>query len=139
MIYDILENCASSKRQARFSVKALKKKLSARSCSGASGYTTGKISDKKIGHRVIGNRVIPVGAGGGASDASEFLQAKSRFSAIVYGPGTNTSHEADEYVEVEQFLQATELYRKLALAFLERYIAQLGYRKLANRFFSYLV
>ncbi|HBF76059.1 MAG TPA: succinyl-diaminopimelate desuccinylase [Lactobacillus sp.] len=73
---------------------------------------------QKIGHRVIGNCVIPVGAGG-ASDASEFLQAKSRFSAIVYGPGTNTSHEADEYVEIEQFLQATELYRKLALAFLE--------------------
>ncbi|MCH5461734.1 ArgE/DapE family deacylase [Lactobacillus sp. LC28-10] len=72
---------------------------------------------QKIGHRVIGNRVIPVGAGG-ASDASEFLQSKARFSAIVYGPGTNTSHEADEYVEINQFLQATLLYRQLALAFL---------------------
>ncbi|GAW98277.1 acetylornithine deacetylase/succinyl-diaminopimelate desuccinylase [Secundilactobacillus mixtipabuli] len=73
---------------------------------------------QKIGHRIIGNRVIPVGSGG-ASDASEFLQSKARFSAIVYGPGTNTSHEADEYVEIDEFLQATVLYRKLALAFLE--------------------
>ncbi len=72
---------------------------------------------QKIGHRIVGNRVMPVGAGG-ASDASEFLRANARFSAIVYGPGTDTSHEADEYVEVEQFLQATVLYRKLALAFL---------------------
>ncbi|MTV82782.1 ArgE/DapE family deacylase [Secundilactobacillus folii] len=72
---------------------------------------------QSVGHRVTGKRVIPVGSGG-ANDGAEFLRADSHFTAIVYGPGTDTSHEANEYVDLEQFLQATELYQQLALAFL---------------------
>lgn len=116
MIYDTLERLVHRLNdRAGFQLK-LSYSYPEEAVPGRSDAPLVKLA-QKIGHRVIGNRVIPVGAGG-ASDASEFLRAKSRFSAIVYGPGTNTSHEADEYIEIEQFLQATVLYRNLALAFL---------------------
>lgn len=116
MIYDTLERLVHRLNdRAGFQLK-LSYSYPEEAVPGRSDVPLVKLA-QKIGHRVIGNRVIPVGAGG-ASDASEFLRAKSRFSAIVYGPGTNTSHEADEYIEIEQFLQATVLYRNLALAFL---------------------
>ncbi|GAX04303.1 acetylornithine deacetylase/succinyl-diaminopimelate desuccinylase [Secundilactobacillus pentosiphilus] len=116
MIYDILEKLVHRLNdRAGFQLK-LSYSYPEEAVPGRSNAPLVKLA-QKIGHRVIGNRVIPVGAGG-ASDASEFLQSKAQFSAIVYGPGTNTSHEPDEYIEIEQFLQATMLYRNLALAFL---------------------
>lgn len=74
---------------------------------------------QKIGHQITGKKVTPVGSGG-ANDGAEFLRAKGNFTSIVYGPGTDTSHESDEYIDLPQFLQATQLYQKLALAFFEK-------------------
>lgn len=53
----------------------------------------------------------------GANDGAEFLQAKGDFNSIVVGPGSETSHQADEYVDIDVYLQAIEFYKKLALKF----------------------
>lgn len=53
----------------------------------------------------------------GANDGAEFLQAKGDFNSIVCGPGSDTSHQANEYVDVDIYLQSIEFYKKLALKF----------------------
>lgn len=53
----------------------------------------------------------------GANDGAEFLQAKGDFNSLVCGPGSDSSHQANEYVDVDIYLKAIEFYKKLALQF----------------------
>ncbi|GAK47276.1 succinyl-diaminopimelate desuccinylase [Secundilactobacillus oryzae JCM 18671] len=72
---------------------------------------------QKVSKEVLGTAAKPVGSGG-ANDGAEFLRAKGDFTSIVYGPGSNTSHMPDEYVELSDFLKSIDLYKQLALEFL---------------------
>lgn len=72
---------------------------------------------QKVGHRVMGKRIIPVGSGG-ANDGSEFSRAKGNFMSVVIGPGSDTAHEPDEYISITQYLQSVEFYKEFAVAFL---------------------
>ncbi|WP_270334865.1 ArgE/DapE family deacylase [Ligilactobacillus acidipiscis] len=53
----------------------------------------------------------------GANDGAEFLQAKGDFNSLVCGPGSDTSHQANEYVDIAIYLKAIEFYKQLALKF----------------------
>ena len=53
----------------------------------------------------------------GANDGSEYLQAKGNFNSINIGPGSETGHQANEYVELAKYLDAIKLYQKIALEF----------------------
>ncbi|MFC6260116.1 ArgE/DapE family deacylase [Levilactobacillus fujinensis] len=70
-----------------------------------------QISDKICGHdtKVVGS--------GGANDGAEFLRAKADFTSIEIGPGSNTSHQVDEYVSIQEYLKAIEVYEALVPAF----------------------
>ncbi|MFT9269189.1 MAG: succinyl-diaminopimelate desuccinylase, partial [Liquorilactobacillus nagelii] len=53
------------------------------------------------------------------NDGAEFLQAKGTFNSIEIGPGSDSSHQSNEYVELPIYLQAIEFYQKFALEFLK--------------------
>lgn len=72
---------------------------------------------QKVSKETFGKEAQPVGSGG-ANDGAEFLRAKGDFTSIVYGPGSETSHMPDEYVELADFLKSIDFYKKLALEFL---------------------
>lgn len=71
-----------------------------------------QISDKICGHdtQVVGS--------GGANDGAEFLRSKADFTSIEIGPGSNTSHQVDEYISIKEYLQAVDFYEALVPAFL---------------------
>lgn len=73
-----------------------------------------QISDKVCGHdtQVVGS--------GGANDGAEFLRAKADFTSIEIGPGSNTSHQIDEYISIKEYLQAIDFYEALVPAFLKQ-------------------
>lgn len=53
----------------------------------------------------------------GASDGSEFLHAKGDFSIALLGPGNDTSHQSNEYVDVDVYHKSVEFYKQLAQEF----------------------
>ena len=65
---------------------------------------------------VFGTSVTPVGQAG-ASDGSEFLHAKGDFTIALIGPGGDTSHASNEFVDLAVYYQAIEFYQRLAAAF----------------------
>lgn len=67
---------------------------------------------------VLGSEAKITGSSG-ANDSSEFLQAKGNFNSIELGPGSNTSHQSNEYVEINDYLNAIEFYKQFALDFLQ--------------------
>lgn len=73
-----------------------------------------QISDKICGHdtKIVGS--------GGANDGAEFLRAKGDFTSIEIGPGSNTSHQVDEYIDLKEYLQAIAVYEALVPAFFEQ-------------------
>jgi len=73
-----------------------------------------QISDKICGHdtKIVGS--------GGANDGAEFLRAKADFTSIEIGPGSNTSHQIDEYISIQEYLKAIDFYEALVPAFFEQ-------------------
>ncbi|GEO69341.1 ArgE/DapE family deacylase [Levilactobacillus acidifarinae] len=72
---------------------------------------------KQISDQVCGHDTQIVGSGG-ANDGAEFLRAKGDFTSIEIGPGSNTSHQPDEYISIKEYLQAIDFYETLVPAFL---------------------
>ncbi|KRL06442.1 ArgE/DapE family deacylase [Liquorilactobacillus hordei] len=60
----------------------------------------------------------------GANDGAEFLQAKGSFNSIVIGPGSNTSHQSNEYMDIDSYLKAIDFYQDFALTFLSKQSAK---------------
>lgn len=54
------------------------------------------------------------------TDASNLLKNKGHnYPFIVFGPGNETAHQVDEYVDRQMYLDFTELYQKLMTSYLE--------------------
>lgn len=54
------------------------------------------------------------------TDASNLLKDKGHnYPFIVFGPGNETAHQVDEYVDQQMYLDFTELYQKLMTGYLE--------------------
>ncbi|WP_057745334.1 ArgE/DapE family deacylase [Liquorilactobacillus capillatus] len=68
--------------------------------------------------QVLGS-VAKVTGSSGANDGAEFLQAKGHFDSIEIGPGSATSHQSNEYVEIDDYLNAINFYKQFALDFLK--------------------
>lgn len=74
---------------------------------------------QKVYQRLFGHPVEVTGSLG-ANDGAEFLQAKGNFNSIELGPGSQTSHQSNEYVEINTYLQAIEFYQQFAIEFLKQ-------------------
>lgn len=67
----------------------------------------------KVAKEIIGEELPVIGVPAG-TDASEFTKAKETFPIIIFGPGNDTPHQVDEYIEVNNYLEMIEIYKKIA-------------------------
>ena len=70
----------------------------------------------KVHEELLASPVRPTGQNS-ASDGSEFLHAKGKFDIALIGPGNDSKHQTDEYVDLTAFYQASRFYQQLAQAF----------------------
>jgi len=73
----------------------------------------------KLGEPFAGEPIpkLPLPA---VTDASNLLKDKgNQFPFIVFGPGSNTAHQVDEYVDRQMFLDFTTLYQQLLPAYFD--------------------
>lgn len=63
------------------------------------------------------DQILPVESSSGANDGSEFVQAKKQFPIILVGPGNNSSHGYDEYVDIAQYLNSINYLKDVAEQF----------------------
>ncbi|WP_099203471.1 ArgE/DapE family deacylase [Miniphocaeibacter massiliensis] len=55
----------------------------------------------------------------GTTDAAEFTKSKNKFDFAVFGPGEPMlAHKVDEYVEIDNYLDIIEAYKKIAKRYL---------------------
>jgi succinyl-diaminopimelate desuccinylase len=54
----------------------------------------------------------------GDTDASEMTKANAKMSVAVFGPGSKTAHQINEYVVLDHFLAFIDLYQAIAQDFL---------------------
>ncbi len=71
---------------------------------------------KKVHDEMFDKPLVASGQSG-ASDGSEFLHAKGDFSIALLGPGNDTSHQSNEYVDVDVYHQSVDFYKQLAQEF----------------------
>jgi succinyl-diaminopimelate desuccinylase len=74
---------------------------------------------KKVHDEMFDKPLVASGQSG-ASDGSEFLHAKGDFSIALLGPGNDTSHQSNEYVDMDVYHQSVDFYKQLAQAFLNQ-------------------
>lgn len=53
---------------------------------------------------------------GSASDGSEFIRAQGKTDLIICGPGNNTGHQVDEFVDLTTYLKAIQFYKQMIAA-----------------------
>lgn len=54
----------------------------------------------------------------GGTDAATFLKGNSNLQVAVIGPGNNTSHMVDEYVNKDTYLKCIKFYKEVIKDFL---------------------
>lgn len=75
----------------------------------------------KIAQSVVKKQVnvdIPMVGVSGTTDAAEFTKGKQVFPVIIFGPGNETPHQVDEYVEVKNYLEMIDIYKEMAVTYL---------------------
>lgn len=65
------------------------------------------------------NTIPEVNGLSGYTDASQFTKTKKKFPVIIFGPGiTELAHQPNEYIEISKYLKSIEIYKKLAVNYL---------------------
>lgn len=72
---------------------------------------------KQMLGEILGHPVKIVGETG-ATDASNFVKSPSAPVMLVVGPGNDSVHQIDEYVDIDEYLAATEFYKRFAKNYL---------------------
>ena len=72
---------------------------------------------EKVHGEIFKDRSVKAIGQSGASDGSEFLHGKGDFAIAEIGPGKNTQHQTDEFVNVETFYKSIEFYKQVAKEF----------------------
>ncbi|MDN6160115.1 MAG: ArgE/DapE family deacylase [Staphylococcus equorum] len=75
------------------------------------------ITAKQMLGEILGTPVKIVGEPG-ATDASNFVKSPSAPVMLVVGPGNDSVHQIDEYVDIDEYLAATEFYKRFAKNYL---------------------
>jgi succinyl-diaminopimelate desuccinylase len=76
------------------------------------------LAQKQAHHYLKEAMDLPLITVGMGTDASQFVKANPSLSLVVIGPGNNTAHMPDEYVERDTYLTMSDFYRDLALDYL---------------------
>lgn len=72
---------------------------------------------EKVHGEIFKDRPVKAIGQSGASDGSEFLHGKGDFAIAEIGPGNNTQHQTDEFVNIETFYKSVEFYKQVAKEF----------------------
>ena len=73
---------------------------------------------KELGEKYL-MQDYPLRAVAGGTDAATFLKGNPNLQVAVVGPGNNTSHMVDEYVNKEIYLKCIEFYKEVIKEFLK--------------------
>lgn len=60
---------------------------------------------------------LPLVGSPGGTDAAEFVRGNKDMQVIIFGPGNESLHQANEYVEIENYLQMIDLYKKIIVSY----------------------
>ncbi|WP_057896507.1 ArgE/DapE family deacylase [Liquorilactobacillus oeni] len=60
---------------------------------------------------------FPLHSFSGGTDASELVKANPQMKVVVFGPGSDTSHQENEYVELSQFNYFVDIYKNIIKRF----------------------
>ncbi|KIS03400.1 ArgE/DapE family deacylase [Paucilactobacillus wasatchensis] len=72
---------------------------------------------KQIAERELNQELKLEGSAGG-TDASEMIHGNPNMNIAVLGPGNDSAHKIDEYVELDTFHKDITIYKKLVLQYL---------------------
>jgi len=65
------------------------------------------------------SKPLPLVSSAGTTDAAEFTKSKYPFDFVVFGPGvSNTAHQINEYVEIDNYLDMIDKYQSIAKTYL---------------------
>ncbi|MFI3804007.1 ArgE/DapE family deacylase [Vagococcus fluvialis] len=65
------------------------------------------------------SKPLPLVSSAGTTDAAEFTKSKHSFDFVVFGPGvSNTAHQINEYVEIDNYLDMIDKYQSIAKTYL---------------------
>lgn len=53
------------------------------------------------------------------TDASQFKERNQDVDVIILGPGNDTAHQTDEYVDLDSFYSFIRLYKQIAINYLK--------------------
>jgi succinyl-diaminopimelate desuccinylase len=68
-------------------------------------------AEKKI------HQVLPLSGISGGTDASEMKKGNPKMDVVVFGPGSKTSHQENEYVDLKQFNNFIDIYKEIIKQF----------------------
>lgn len=74
---------------------------------------------EKVHGEIFPDRSVKAIGQSGASDGSEFLHGKGDFTIAEIGPGGNTQHQVNEYVDLDTFHKSVDYYKQVAKEFFE--------------------
>lgn len=61
---------------------------------------------------------VPFNGISATTDAAEFIKAGNEFPIIIFGPGNDTPHQVNEYVEIQNYLEMIDIYKSIARKYL---------------------
>ncbi|SMC16807.1 Peptidase family M20/M25/M40 [Clostridium acidisoli DSM 12555] len=73
---------------------------------------------KKLGNKHL-EQPYPLLHVAGGTDAATFIKSNSDLQVAVIGPGNNTSHMINEYVDKDIYLKSIEFYKDIIIEFLK--------------------
>lgn len=62
-------------------------------------------------------REFPLVGSPGGTDAAEFVRGNPDMQVILLGPGNDTAHQVDEYVEIDEYLRMIDVYKNIITAY----------------------
>ncbi|WP_220752146.1 ArgE/DapE family deacylase [Apilactobacillus xinyiensis] len=89
--------------------------------SGNPVKTSPKAAIIKISQNVLQaftNDCCPIKALSIGTDASQFTQQNPNLDALVLGPGNNTAHQTNEYIDIASYLEFIDIYKKITIKYL---------------------
>lgn len=72
----------------------------------------------KIGQQVRGHKMVLRGSSAG-TDASELTRSNPNLKVVIFGPGNESLHRPNEYVDLDRYLKFIEIYKKIAKEYLK--------------------
>lgn len=71
-----------------------------------------KVAEAKVNQTVEFNGISPT------TDAAEFIKADNKFPLILFGPGNDTPHQPNEYVDIQNYLDMIDIYKEIVKEYL---------------------